>query len=124
MFDEMTEQEVERLLSATDTCKYIKSNGSAESSLIHKALKICGEDRHCTGMYLLNLGRIIEKVSIAFGEEYKNLPEINLDDIAQIVEAGKGNSFTDISDNLFEYLFAMQREAFRYGYYAALEAES
>ena len=120
----MTEQEVDRLLSATDTCKYIKSNGSAESSLIHKVLKTCGEDRHCSGMYLLNLGRIIERVSKAFGEEYKNLPEINLDDIEQIVEAGKGKSFDDISDDLFGYLFDLQREAFRHGYYAALEAES
>ena len=47
MFDEMTEQEVERLLSATDTCKYIKSNGSAESSLIHKALKARPTNRPC-----------------------------------------------------------------------------
>lgn len=122
MIEEMTEQEIDRLLEATNTVNYLGSD--MQKCFLDKALQ--ADDVNYTAGYVFNLGRIIERIKKSMGEEYENIPYICLDDIAAIIDIGlqKGHDPKKISDDLFDLIFAIQREAFRYGYYAALQNEN
>lgn len=122
MIEEMTEQEIDRLLRATVSADYAFIIDD-KKCLIHKVSSFWGKSDPVNAMYLLNLGQILERIDKAVGEEYENLPEINTNEMRDIVEKYKNNPPADIAEKLFDCVFSMQREAFRYGYYAALENE-
>lgn len=124
MIKEMTVQEMDKLLKATNTVNYLRSD--MPKTFFEKVSQKYDKDDICNFKYVFNLGRIIERINKSMNEEDENIPDICLDDIAAIIDIGlqKGCDPKKISGDLFDLILAIQREAFRYGYYAALQNEN
>lgn len=122
MIEEMTEQEIGRLLSVASTVEYTWSKGISMDIALRAGKRYeAGTER--SFLYLFYLGRLAERIEKSLGEQLENIPDTCLEDIAAIIAAQKDQPATKIAESLAEYIFTMQKKAFRYGYYVALETE-
>lgn len=72
-----------------------------------------------------NMAQVLGRVEKALDDDGEAaVPGVTLDEIEDILEANQGRSIQVIADALYDYAVAAVDEAFRYGYYAALENEN
>lgn len=124
----MIESEAKYLIGKTSDCRFVKNN-KEDATLISEVLEIPIYNRLLRSnpniqmicQYMLNLGKIHQRIETAYGEENQNIPDVCLDDVAAIIENHKHEDSGMIAENLFDFILSAQEEAFRYGYYKAIQ---
>lgn len=119
---EMSEEEANRFIEATQRINYTVS--TAPSGFFKKALCIFSAKEEHAARYIFNLGQIIERIEHATGDGCEYLPRIDEAPIIEALQECTGQVPQRMTDHLYGCLVRIQEEAFRYGYYVALENET
>lgn len=123
MIETMTEKEIERVRQVMGGLPMSQSK-TKRALLRHMKEQI--PDMEADLLLLesaFNMAQVLGRVEKALDDDREAIaPGVSLEDIEDILEANQGRSAQ--INALFKYAVAAVDEAFRYGYYAALENEN
>lgn len=123
MIETMTEKEMERVQQVMGGLPVSQSE-TKRALLRHMKEQI--PDMEADLLLLesaFNMAQVLGRVEKAMDRDREAaVPGVSLEDIEDILEANQSQSAQ--ANALFEYAAAAVDEAFRYGYYAALESEN
>lgn len=123
---EMDEKEMKRVFKALSSCNWMEPAGKASDALIQRIDSMQPGQSESLLRYAFNFGQILASVEAAQSVE-TNLPGAGSTKEIESQLAGCGvdaQAIGNISDALYERMRQLELQAFRYGYYAALEQET
>lgn len=123
MIETMTEKEMERVQQVVG--RLPMPENKTKRMLLEKTKRYIVETEADSFLLekVFNMAQVLGRVEKAMNAEGEAaVPGIDLGEIEDILEANQGQSAQ--ANALFEYAAAAVGEAFRYGYYAALENEN
>ena len=123
---EMDEKEMTRVLKALNGCSWLKPAGNSSDALVQRIDSMQPGQSEAHLRYAFNIGQILASVEAAQSVE-TNLPGVGGTEKIESLLADCGvdaQVIGNISDALYDRMQQLELQAFRYGYYAALEQET
>ena len=123
---EMDEKEMTRVLKALNGCSWLKPAGNFSDALVQRIDSMQPGQSEAHLQYAFNIGQVLTSVEAAQSIE-TNLPGVGGTEEIESLLADCGvdaQVIGNISDALYERMQQLELQAFRYGYYAALEQET
>ena len=123
---EMDEKEMTRVLKALNGCSWLKPAGNFSDALVQRIDSMQPGQSEAHLRYAFNIGQVLTSVEAAQSIE-TNLPGVGGTEEIESLLADCGvdaQVIGNISDALYDRMQQLELQAFRYGYYAALEQET
>lgn len=123
---EMDEKEMTRVLKALNGCSWLKPAGNFSDALVQRIDSMQPGQSEAYLRYAFNIGQVLAAVEAAQSVD-TNLPGAGSSEEIKSLLAGCGvdaQAIENISDALYGRMQQLELQAFRYGYYAALEQET
>ena len=123
---EMDEKEMTRVFRALNGCSWLKPAGNSSDALVQRIDSMQPGQSEAHLRYAFNIGQVLTSVEAAQSIE-TNLPGVGGTEEIESLLADCGvdaQVIGNISDALYERMRQLELQAFRYGYYAALEQET
>ena len=123
---EMDEKEMTRVFRALNGCNWMEPAGKASEALIQRIDSMQPGQSEAHLRYAFNIGQVLTSVEAAQSIE-TNLPGVGGTEEIESLLADCGvdaQVIGNISDALYDRMQQLELQAFRYGYYAALEQET
>ena len=123
---EMDEKEMTRVFRALNGCSWLKPAGNSSDALVQRIDSMQPGQSEAYLRYAFNIGQVLTSVEAAQSIE-TNLPGVGGTEEIESLLADCGvdaQVIGNISDALYDRMQQLELQAFRYGYYAALEQET
>ena len=123
---EMDEKEMTRVFRALNGCSWLKPAGNSSDALVQRIDSMQPGQSEAHLRYAFNIGQVLTSVEAAQSIE-TNLPGVGGTEEIESLLADCGvdaQVIGNISDALYDRMQQLELQAFRYGYYAALEQET